>query len=263
MSLTMGAGPFGQKPGGEFNFTRTGPERVIYWETTPKRYRIELAGQTVADSRGAHLLHEQGQLPRLYFPRDDVMLDRLAASDHRTSCPWKGEARYWSAPGANNVAWSYDQPLDHAPPMAGYVGFDLERVDAWYEEDEQGYAHPRDPYHRVDVRRAVRRVLVRYGDTVVAEAEQPAMLFETALPARFYLAPGDVRTELFEKSDTVSQCPYKGPGQHWHLVMGDDRIEDAAWSLSAPIGDATAIPDWCSFYPDKLRVEVDGERLHD
>ena len=132
---------------------------------------------------------------------------------------------------------------------------------AWFEEDERGYAHPRDPYHRVDVRRAARHVVVRCGDAVVAEAGRPAMLFETALPSRFYLSPDEVRTELFEKSETVSQCPYKGPGQHWHLVIGDTRIEDVAWTLTDPIGDATAIPDWWSFYPDKLAVEVDGERL--
>ena len=261
MSLTIGTGPFGQQSAGEFNFTRQGPERVIYWESFPKRFRVQIGSAIVADSRHAHLLHEQGHLPRVYLPRQDVLLDRLVKSDHRSHCPWKGEARYWSALGAQNIAWSYEQPIEGAPPFGDHVSFDLDRVDAWYEEDEKGYAHPRDPYHRVDVCRTSRRVVIRCGGIVLAEAEQPAMLFETALAPRFYLPPDAVQMARFEKSDTVSPCPYKGPGQHWHLVLDDLRIEDAAWTLSGPIGDATAISDWWSFYTDKLEVEVDGKQL--
>lgn len=263
MSLMVGRGPFGRRPSGVFNFQRTGPDRVAYWEAGLKRYRVQVAGSVVADSRDVHLLHEQYQSPHVYFPRHHVAMDRLQPSDHRTRSPLNGEARYWSAGEAADIAWSYEDPAEDAPPIAGFVCFDLPRVDAWYEEDEKGYAHPRDPYHRVDVRRATRRVVVRHADTVIAEATRPAMLFETTLAPRFYLSPDEVRQDLFEQSETVSHCPYKGPGQHWHLLAGGVRIEDAAWTLAAPLGDATAIPDWWSFYTEKLSVEVDGEVLQD
>ena len=87
------------------------------------------------------------------------------------------------------------------------------------------------------------------------------MLFETGLPVRYYLPPEDVHTDLLEQSATVSECPYKGDGQHWHLNVGGDRVEDAAWSLPRPLGEATEITDYICFYPDKLEIEVDGEPL--
>ncbi len=150
---------------------------MIYWEAFPKRFRVEVGGAMMADSRHARLLYEQGQLPRVYFPPEDV-------------------------------AWSCERPVEGAPPIGGFISFDLSQVGAWYEEDEKGYAHPRDPYHRVDVYRTTRRLVVRCGGTEVAEAERPAMLFETALPPRVYLSPDNVQAARFEKSETVSQCPY-------------------------------------------------------
>ncbi|OLV16246.1 hypothetical protein BOO71_0012586 [Deinococcus marmoris] len=138
----------------------------------------------------------------------------------------------------------------------------MKKVDAWYLEDDLGYAHPRDPYQRVDVQRTSRHVLVRVGDTQIAETLAPAMLFETSLAPRFYLPPDAVRPGFLVKSETVSECPYKGDGQHWHVVVDGQRIADAAWSLTTPLGDALMIPHWFSFYPEKLTVEVDGEQLH-
>lgn len=89
------------------------------------------------------------------------------------------------------------------------------------------------------------------------------MLFETSMPTRYYVAPEDVRTDLLSRSPTVSQCPYKGDGQHWHIAAGGARVDDAAWSLPEPLGDATAIPGWFCFYPDKVSIEVDDEHLRD
>ncbi len=159
---------------------------------------------------------------------------------------------------AEAAARSLDAPPPAAAALKDYVCFDFEKVDAWYLEDDLGYAHPRDPYHRADVHRSSRHVVVRVKESVVAESIEPAMLFETSLAPRFYLAPDAVRPEFLIKSETVSTCPYKGDGQHWHVVVGDTHIADAAWSLTAPLGDALTIPRWYSFYPEKVRVEVDG-----
>ena len=261
MALTLGAAPFGKHPAGQFNFER--PEgAVIYWESWLKRFRVESGGRTLADSRGVKALHETGHLMRLYVPRRDVAMDALAASDKSTHCPHKGDATYYSfdADGkkTENIAWSYENPLEQAPPMKEYLSFDLGKVDAWFMEDEQGYAHPRDPYHRVDVHRSSRRIIARLNGEVVAETGSPAILFETGLPPRYYFAPDDVRRDRLRKSDKVSDCPYKGPGQHWHVAGRGADVENAAWSLSDPIGDAREIKDWICFYPDRVDTEVDG-----
>lgn len=264
MALTLGTGPFGKQAAGTFNFER--PDgTVIYWEDSPKRFRIEIGGRTVADNRGVKLLHETGHLMQLYFPREDVKMDLLKTSGKTTQCPHKGDASYYSMTGSavDNVAWSYEEPLAHAPPMKDYLTFDLEKVGDWFEEEERGYAHPRDPYHRVDVAMTSRHVVARVGREIVAETGRPAMLFETSLPPRYYFSPDDVRSDHLEKSETVTDCPYKGPAQHWHAEAGGERIEDAAWSLADLIGDATKIVGWFCFYPGKVETEVDGEILAD
>ena len=90
MALTLGNAPFGTHPAGQFNFTREGPQTVLYWEDFPKRVRAELGGKTVADSRRVKALHETGQLMVLYFPREDVDMGLLEPTDHTTECPAQG-----------------------------------------------------------------------------------------------------------------------------------------------------------------------------
>jgi len=59
----------------------------------------------------------------------------------------------------------------------------------------------------------------------------------------------------------VSQCPYKGEGQHWNLTVEESSVRDAAWTLPAPLGEADVITGYFCFYPTKVEVEVDGQRL--
>lgn len=266
MALTVGKAPFGQQPAGSFNFRREGPDVVLYWEDFPKRVRVVFNEEMIADSRRVKALHESGHLMTFYFPREDVDMSRLEATDHSTDCPHKGTASYWTVRVggrvAENAIWSYEDPISSAPPMGGYMAFVYEKMDAWYQEEEEIYAHPRDPYHRVDVHRSSRHVVVRHDGAVIAESDRPWMLFETGLPARYYLPPEDVRTDLLKRSETVSQCPYKGDGQHWHLtVEGNLTVEDAGWSLPDPLGEAEQVAEHICFYPNKVDVEVNGELL--
>ncbi|MDQ3147754.1 MAG: DUF427 domain-containing protein, partial [Actinomycetota bacterium] len=239
---------------------------VIYWEPSLPRMRAMVGAETVIDSRRVHLLHETGLLPVHYFPRDDVRFDLLEATEHRTHCPFKGDASYWSIRAGDvvveNAVWGYPRPIEGAPPLADHVAVYFDHFDAWYEEDEPVYARPRDPYHRVDVRSGSYEVVVRHRGQVIAESRRPKLLFETGLPVRWYLPPADVRTDLLRASDTVSECPYKGDGQHWHLADGGgDEVEDAAWSLPHPLPEALAAARHLCFYSDKVDVEVDGRRV--
>lgn len=136
-------------------------------------------------------------------------------------------------------------------------------MDRWFEEDEPVYAHVRDPYHRVDVRASSRHVVVRHRGRVVVESVRPKRLFETGNPTRHYLPFADVRLDLLERSDTVSECPYKGDGQHWHLVVDGDRVENTAWSLPHPLPEGLAAAEHLCFYPGKVEVVVDGEPAED
>lgn len=265
MTLTYGEAPFSDRPGGVFNFRRQGPGPVLYWEDFPKRVRVELNGVTIGDSRRVKALHETGEFMVLYFPREDVEMHYLERSDHETESPHKGTAAYWSVRVGDRVAahaaWSYERPAASAPPMSGYVAFVYAAMDAWFQEDDRVYAHPRDPYHRFDVHNSSRHVIVRRGGSVIAESRSPRVLFETGIVPRYYLPPQDVRIDLLQRSATVSQCPYKGDGQHWNLTVDGITVPDAAWTLPQPLGEAQVIANFFCFYSEKLEVVVDGGPL--
>ena len=111
-------------------------EHRVWTEPCPRRVRAVLDGVTIADSTGVLYLYETGLLPTYYFPRADVRFDLLKPTDHHTTCPFKGEASYWSIQTerrtVDNAVWGYPEPLPHAPDIAGYVAFYWDRLDAWY-----------------------------------------------------------------------------------------------------------------------------------
>jgi len=257
VSLTFGSSPFGPTGDGRFDFAV--PDRVRYWEPWPRRMRAIVGHEVVLDSERGLLVHESGHLPVHYFPLEDLRQDLLfedpAPPDvTRTWSIRVGTRRITSAVGA--------PPLrGEDGVMPGLVTVDYGAMDAWLEEDDPIYGHPRDPYHRVDVRSSSRRVVVGLGDHVVADSSRPKLLFETANPIRYYLPLADVRVELLRQSETVSRCPYKGDGQHWHLRAGEHEVQDAGWSLPHPLPEGLAAAQHMCFYPEKVTVEVDGRRV--
>jgi uncharacterized protein (DUF427 family) len=133
------------------------------------------------------------------------------------------------------------------------------KMDAWYEEDEQVYVHPSDPYHRVDVLKSSRYVRVKVNGEVVAETQRPKILFETGLPPRYYMPPEDVREEALLKSEKTTQCPYKGIASYYSVEAGGERVEDLVWYYPEPIPETTTIKGHLAFFNEKVDLEVDGE----
>lgn len=116
----------------------------------PKRVRTAIAGIVLADSTDTVLVLETGHPPVYYFPKSDVRIDEfLRPTGHRTTCPFKGAARYWSfhmgETMVENVAWAYDDPYREAAALRDHVAFYWDKMDVWFEDDEQVHAHPADP----------------------------------------------------------------------------------------------------------------------
>jgi uncharacterized protein (DUF427 family) len=264
MTLTIGTGPFGDQGDKTFNFEVRAPrDHVLYFEDSPRRVRVMFGGETVADSRRVKLMHEKGLLPVYYFPEEDVRMDLLEESEHTTHCPFKGDASYWSVrvgdKVAENAVWSYPDPIDSAPQLGGYLAFYWRRMDHWFEEDEEIFVHPRDPYHRVDVLESSRHVKVRVNGEVVAETQRPKVLFETGLPPRYYIPPEDVREDVLIKSQKTTQCPYKGIASYWSVEARGERVEDLVWYYPEPISEAAKIKGHLAFFNEKVHLEVDSE----
>jgi uncharacterized protein (DUF427 family) len=264
MTLTIGTGPFGEQSGGTFNFDAGVLQpHTLYFEDSPRRVRVMLGGEVVADSRRAKLLHETGHLPVYYFPKEDVRTELLEESDRTTHCPFKGEASYWTVKvgdkGAENAVWGYPDPIDSAPPLAGYLAFYWRMMDHWYEEDEEVFVHPRDPYHRVDILQSSRHLRVRVNGVLLAETERPRVLFETGLPPRYYIPKEDVRQDVLLKSEKRTRCPYKGVASYWSVEAGAERFDDLVWYYPDPIPEAAKIEGLLAFFNEKVDLEVDGE----
>jgi len=234
----------------------------VWTEPNDRRVRVYVADEVVADSTRTIYLFETGHLPVYYFPRSDIRFDLLEPAGHHTHCPYEGDASYYSVVVGHrrveNAVWAYPQPLPSVPEIADYAAFYWDLADAWYEEDDEVFRHPRDPYHRVDVLHSSRHVQVSIADVLVADSHRPRLLFETGLPARYYLPRLDVRQDLLIPSATRTRCPYKGEGSYWSVDTGGTQLDDVAWGYPAPIPEASKIESLLAFYNERVDILVDG-----
>jgi uncharacterized protein (DUF427 family) len=259
MGLMTGSGPLSKRPAGSFNFEPPPPGRALYLEPTPKRVRVQLGGETIADSRRAMMLHESGLQPIYYFPPKDVRMDVLEEGDRHTHCPKKGDASYYTIRVGEKVvengAWYYPEVLPDAPPaLRGLIAFYFDRMDSFLEEDEEIRVHPRDPYHRVDVLATDRHVRVSLDGELLAETRRALALFESNLPPRWYIPREDVVAEL-EPTDTVTRCPYKGTAGYYS-VNGN---EDLVWYYADPLPEVGRIKGLLCFFNERVEIVLDGE----
>jgi uncharacterized protein (DUF427 family) len=261
MGLMTGTGPLGLHPAGQFNFEPPPPGRAIYVEPSPKRVRVMVADEVVADSRRTILLHESGSQPVYYFPPEDVRQDLLEPSDTSTHCPKKGDASYRAIHVGDRVVkdalWVYPEPIVGAPPIAGLMAFYWDRVDRWLEEEDEVFFHPRDPYHRIDILRSSRQVRVLRKGELLAESDRAMVLFETGLLPRYYLPREDVCAEL-QPSEHVTGCPYKGTASYFSVVVDGRATRDLVWTYTDPLPAATSITGLLAFYDERVDVELDG-----
>ncbi|HEV2238771.1 MAG TPA: DUF427 domain-containing protein [Ktedonobacterales bacterium] len=246
--------------------TAPSPALRFLWEPSPRHVRVVFAGTTIADSKRAMLLLEAGHLPVYYFPWEDVRRDLFQRTEHTSTSDLKGVATYWTVQvgegTAANAAWSYEAPPADGPAVAGYVAFYWAMMDEWYEEDERAVAHARDPYKLTDIRRSSRHVTVELGDVVVADSHRPLLLFETALPVRYYIPQADVRMDLLEPSTTHTQCAYKGEASYWSVRVGEQVFRDIAWCYREPLDLVTPIKDYACFYQERVdAMMVDGQAV--
>ncbi|MDH3228600.1 MAG: DUF427 domain-containing protein [Alphaproteobacteria bacterium] len=109
------------------------PDHRIALAPAGRRMRVLVAGcVAVAESGGVLVMREGDYAPVYYFPRADVNMELLSRSDRASTCPFKGEASYWTVEAGGrreeNVAWSYEAPFDEMLEIAGMIAFYQDRV---------------------------------------------------------------------------------------------------------------------------------------
>ncbi|MFQ5966975.1 MAG: DUF427 domain-containing protein [Acidimicrobiia bacterium] len=230
-------------------------------EPVEKWVRAYLGGEAIADTRRALLVWESPYFPHYYLPAEDVRTDLLVPTGETRRSPSRGDAQLFTIKAgdkeATNAASTYvDSPIDE---IRGYYRFDWRSMDSWFEEDEEVFVHPRDPYTRVDIIRSSRHVEIRVNGVKVADTHHPTLLFETGLPTRYYIPKTDVRMDLLTPTDTHTSCPYKGDASYWTLEADGETFTDIVWSYKHPVDESAKIAGLLSFYNEKVDIYVDGE----
>jgi uncharacterized protein (DUF427 family) len=110
-----------------------GPDHPITVAPNPNRVRILFGDQVIADSARALTLKEANLPPVHYVPREDAYMDLLERTAHRTHCPYKGDAAYYTIQvdgrTAENAVWTYEHPYPATAAIAGHLAFYPDRVD--------------------------------------------------------------------------------------------------------------------------------------
>ena len=233
---------------------------VDHVEPVPRRIRATLGGSVVIDTRNARYVWEWPNFPQYYIPVDDVDPTVLVDEDHEEHLR-RGTARRLGLRVRDEVrrGVAHHFVASRIDGLTGTVRFDWAALDAWFEEGEQVFVHPRDPYTRVDALRSDRHVRVELDGVLLAESSRPVVVFETGLPNRYYIDRLDVRFDHLRPSDTVTSCPYKGTTSgYWSVVVDGTTHPDLAWAYDFPTRQLLPIAGLVAFYDEQVDVTVDG-----
>jgi uncharacterized protein (DUF427 family) len=238
------------------------PERVLYLEPLRRRMSVELGGVTIARSDDAVLLFEPARYPVAYFPTADIDNGVLRPTEHETMHPDLGKTTWFDVVGGDGKvtprgAWQHVDPPEQAAGLRDTAAFAWRAMDAFYEEDERILGHAADPYHRIDIRRTSRHLVVHHGDELIADTHSPLVLYESGFAPRWYVPRADVVADALELVESQTFCPYKGLASYYDI--GD--VRQAAWSYRAPFEEVGRIADLVSFYPEKVTITIDDATL--
>jgi uncharacterized protein (DUF427 family) len=134
----------------------------------------------------------------------------------------------------------------------------LTKADSWFEENQQIYDHPKNPYTRIDILPSSRHILVKIAGHTIAETSSPSILFETGLRPRYYLPKTAVKWEYLSKSELTTKCPYKGLAQYYNVTVGGEVYKDVIWWYEYPTTESAGIQGLVCFYNEKVDTFIDG-----
>ena len=192
------------------------------WNPSHVGSAVSSAGTVVLDSERVLLVHRPAQPPTYAFPSGDAAQVRSEAE----------------------------------PEADGYVRVEWDAVDSWYEEEEQVFMHPRNPYHRVDCIPTARRLRVELAGVVLVDTTATIGVYETSLAPRLYVNRAQLLADVLRPSATTTYCPYKGTASYWSAFVDEEVVPDVAWSYETPYSECRAIHSHLSFDETQLGVEA-------
>ena len=261
MGLSWQQGPLSGVTLGRFLTPEPIPKRLLFAEPLRRRLRVKLAGQWLADSEDVLLLHEPGHYPVAYFPLADVRPGVLVSENRTTEHRDLGATDWFTVAAGDrrvpHAAWQYPSLPEHASVLRGRVAFAWRAMDAFYEEDERMVGHAADAYHRIDIRKTSRHLVVKDGARTIVDSVRPLVLFESGFAPRWYVPREDVDESALVPAEGQTFCPYKGLCSYYDI--GEHRR--AGWSYLRAWPEVARISNLVSFEPDEVTVLLDDKRL--
>ena len=113
------------------------------------------------------------------------------------------------------------------------------------------------PDHQISIAPSSDRVVVRSGETTIADSQSTLVLLETNHAPVRYIPLADVDRSLLAPSDLHTYCPYKGDASYYSIIDGQ-RGTDAVWFYDQPYPAVAQIKDHVAFFTDRVEVTVNG-----
>ncbi len=244
----------------------------LRFEPTSWRIRAQLGSGPVLDTTDALLVWEPARVTPIFaVPAGDLaaeLVPSAASAGDLHPAPVMDPRFPFSVHTTEGTAFDVvaaDQTLPAAafrpndPDLGGRVLLDFNAFEKWFEEDQEIRGHPRDPFHRVDVRESSRTSRVELNGQTLADTSRPLFVYETMVPVRTYYPREDVDWTLLEPTSTKTICPYKGTARYWS-VAGQPEGRDLAWSYETVLPDSVQLQDSVCFYDERTDVYVDGQK---
>ncbi|PPQ98157.1 hypothetical protein CVT26_003203 [Gymnopilus dilepis] len=224
-------------------------------EDCQKRVRVYSNGVCLIDTKKARLVWLHNKYPAYGFIREDLPSWYLRVASETE----------------NEIV--FDVTLGHNPkllrvityylkgPLQGIAIAKFDAFDAWFEEDEEIFVHPKDPYKRIDILQSSRHIRIEVNGIEVANTRAPRLLFETGLPVRTYIPKTDCRMDLWQPSDLTTGCPYKGNASYYNIVLSSgETFDNIVWWYPTTTLESAPIRGYVAFYDEKVDMWVDGEK---
>ncbi|KAF8150182.1 hypothetical protein B0H34DRAFT_667181 [Crassisporium funariophilum] len=224
-------------------------------EDCHKRIRAYLGGVCIIDTKRAKFVWLHRYYPTYFFLKDDLPNWYLEAE---TSSP---DSLVYNVNVGGNPNGFKAIELHLTGDLAGLAMINFAAMDSWFEEDEETFIHPKDPYKRIDILQSSRHVRIEVDGIEIANTRAPRLLFETGLPVRTYIPKTNCRMDLWEASALKTGCPYKGEAHYYNVVLSSGKsFGDVVWWYPNTTLECAAIRGYVAFFDEKVDVWIDGEK---
>ncbi|KAK5112895.1 hypothetical protein LTR62_003717 [Meristemomyces frigidus] len=250
---------------------KDGPHKTL---PTPRLVQLLFNGIYIAKTTEARYVWEHPYYPHFYIPLTSLH----TTADHNPAFQISEGETYHSPAGepvgtqllltvgARTLTKTISFP-PHLPSgspaatLAGLVKIDFDSIDQWFEESAPIFVHPKDPFIRVEILPSTRSLRVWIDGQQVATTTSSMHLYETLLPARFYLPLTDVDPTVLRRSGTRTKCPYKGEAEYYSVEVKGKLYEDVVWYYNSPTIESAQVRGLVCFYNERVDIELDGKML--